>query len=177
MTAFGGIFTSRISQEIREKRGWSYAAWATYMARADIGWWTARTFPSNDHAFETLCVMCDMLDALQADGLQSEEYRYAADTLIASAAFKLQTDKRRLEDAINLFLLKQPSDTTEKWPEIIRSTPLDSVNKALEKLQWPQAACVLVGDAKSLESSLLNWPRAPRIHRMTPDDIIYDRWP
>jgi zinc protease len=176
MSAFGGMFTSRLSQEIREKRGWSYAAWASYVARADIGWWTARTFPSNEHAFQTLVTMSDMLDALQAKGLTQDEYEYAVDTLVAGFAFRLQTDKQHLEDAINLRLLNQPSETTENWPETVKNTSLGSVNKALTSFEWPRAVCVMVGNADIIEKSTRDWSRKPQVRRISPEDILFDRW-
>ncbi|MEC8025083.1 MAG: pitrilysin family protein [Myxococcota bacterium] len=175
-TAFGGMFTSRFSQEIREKRGWSYAAWAAYTARADIGWWTLRCFPSTEHALRTLDVASTMVDQLVELGLTEAEHAFAVDTLVASFSFQVQTHKRRMEDTLLLRLLRRPHDAMSKWQETLRSTTLTTANACLRSLAWPKATCVMVGDADHLQSRLQGWSRSVSVRCTTPEKVLADIW-
>jgi len=85
----GGGLSSRLFQEIRERRGLAYSVWSERVAYEDTGFLSVGLGTAPEHVDEALSVVTDELDRLGADGITERELAIArgnlrAETLLAS---------------------------------------------------------------------------------------------
>ncbi len=86
--ALGGGLSSRLFQEIRERRGLAYSVWSERAAFSDAGMVSIGLGTAPEHVTEALAVVTDTLGDLGAHGVSERELRVAvgnlrADTLLA----------------------------------------------------------------------------------------------
>ena len=84
----GGGLSSRLFQEIRERRGLAYSVWSERVAYGDAGFLSIGLGTSPEHVAEILDIVTDQLAALGADGITDRELTIAkgnlrAETLLA----------------------------------------------------------------------------------------------
>jgi len=103
--AFGGYgFGTRLMHEIREKRGWSYGAYASPAHRRDSSTWMAWVFPATGDAIPCLNLVLEMYETLVAEGITEDELAYARDSIVNSAAFYVDTPAKRLSYEVRKLL-------------------------------------------------------------------------
>ena len=84
----GGGLSSRLFQEIRERRGLAYSVWSERVAYHDAGFLSVGLGTGPEHVPEVLRIVTDQLAALGADGVTERELAIAkgnlrAETLLA----------------------------------------------------------------------------------------------
>jgi len=84
----GGGLSSRLFQEIRERRGLAYSVWSERVAYHDAGFLSVGLGTAPEHVPEVLRIVTDQLAALGADGVTDRELAIAkgnlrAETLLA----------------------------------------------------------------------------------------------
>jgi predicted Zn-dependent peptidase len=94
--AFGGGMSSRLFQEVREKRGLAYSVYSYRVAFDGTGALGVYAGTSPERAQETLTVIRGELDRLVADGLPEEEIAAAKGHLKGSTALALETSSSRM---------------------------------------------------------------------------------
>jgi zinc protease len=90
----GGAFTSRLFQEVREKRGLAYSvgtSLVSYRAAAMVWGYTAT---KNERVAECLAVLADEIARLKSDGPSDEELGKAKDYLTGSYALGFDTSSK-----------------------------------------------------------------------------------
>lgn len=95
-TALGGGMSSRLFQEIREKRGLVYAVHAFTQAQADCGLFGVYAGTGPGEAAELVPVLCDEL-VRATEGLSAEEFDRAKAQLKASLLMGLESCPARCE--------------------------------------------------------------------------------
>ncbi len=141
-TAFGGTFTSRLMQEIRSKRGWSYGASAslsTSRVREAFTMWTA---PAEKDAAACLALELELLEAWQRHGVTEEEASFAREYLCRSYAFEVDTAKKRLNQTLERELLKLPADYHARYVERVSRITRGECNEAIARRIEPSRAWV-----------------------------------
>ncbi len=94
--ALGGGMSSRLFQEVREKRGLAYSVYSYRVAFDGTGAVGIYTGTSPERAHETLAVVRGELDRLVADGLPEHELAAAKGHLKGSTALALETSSSRM---------------------------------------------------------------------------------
>ena len=84
----GGGLSSRLFQEIRERRGLAYSVWSERVAYADAGFLSVGVGTGPEHVAEVLRIVTDELESLGASGVTERELAIAkgnlrAETLLA----------------------------------------------------------------------------------------------
>jgi len=84
----GGGLSSRLFQEIRERRGLAYSVWSERVAYVDAGFLSVGLGTGPEHVAEVLDIVTDELSRLGADGISERELAIAkgnlrAETLLA----------------------------------------------------------------------------------------------
>src|SRR5437762_1110642 len=115
-TAFGGGMSSRLFQEIREKRGLVYAIHSFVHGYRDGGLFGIYAGTGEDEAAELLPVLCEEAIKLQ-DGLTPIELRRAKAQMKAGLLMSLESTSARCEQlAQHLLIYGTPFDP----PEVVR---------------------------------------------------------
>ncbi len=94
--ALGGGMSSRLFQEVREKRGLAYSVYSYRVAFDGTGALGVYAGTNPDRAQETLAVIRGELDRLVADGLPESELAAAKGHLKGSTALALETSSSRM---------------------------------------------------------------------------------
>lgn len=156
MTVFGGTFSSRLMQQIRVERGWSYGAYATLpidQCRQSLTLWT---FPSKDDAAACTRLELDLLEALVERGITPKELSFAKKSLVRSHAFSVDTAAKRLGLALDTALLGLPSEYYDEFEERIAAVTLEQTAAALrQRIDPSRLVIAVVGSAKDLEPQIL----------------------
>lgn len=141
-TVFGGTFTSRLNQEIRVKRGWSYGAssgLATGHVRDSFTIWSA---PSVDDAVACLELELQLLEEFVSKGIDDVELEFARQYVRRSYAFEIDTAKKRLQQRLDRALLGLPEDFDARLLERLDEVSVTEVGAALARRIDPSALWV-----------------------------------
>ncbi|NIX78023.1 insulinase family protein [Microvirga sp. c23x22] len=90
----GGAFTSRLFQEVREKRGLAYSVGTSLVSYRAASMTWGYTATKNERVGEALKVISDEMARLREDGPSDEELRKAKDYLIGSYALGFDTSTK-----------------------------------------------------------------------------------
>lgn len=106
--AMGGSMSSRLFQNIRERKGLSYAVYATNACYSDAGYFEIYTAVAHDKVLKALEGIREELVALQEKGLTYEELESAREQLKASYIFGEESISGRMfKNGKNLLLLNR----------------------------------------------------------------------
>jgi zinc protease len=131
--AFGGTFTSRLVQEIRSKRGWSYSTAShltTSRVREAFSIWAA---PSAEDAAPCLTLALELFERWHDGGIDTDELRFCQDFMRRSWAFEIDTAKKRLQQRIERRLLGLAEDYHDRFVERVEAVTLDQANAAVRR--------------------------------------------
>jgi zinc protease len=137
ITVFGGTFTSRLMQEVRAKRGWSYGAYARAgfdRQRDAFAMWSA---PAAGDAAACLALELELLHAFRADGVTEDELEFVKRYLVRSHAFEIDTARKRVHQRLEAAVYDLPEGYHERYVEHVRGVGRDAANQAV-KLRVPE---------------------------------------
>jgi zinc protease len=132
-TVFGGTFTSRLMQEVRVKRGWSYGASSRAGFDRQRDAFAMSAAPSAQDAPACLTLMLDLLAAWRKDGITEGEIEFARKYLVRSHAFEIDTARKRVHQKLERALYDLPEDYHATFLDKVRATTLDDANRAVRE--------------------------------------------
>lgn len=158
--AFGGMFTSRLMQEIRVKHGWSYGAQcAMHRARGEH-FLQVSLAPAADQCADALARTLEMYDELASDGLTPDEFEFTRSYLRGSSAFTRATAWQRLFRKVQEEVFALSPGYGNAFPDRLATRQCDEVNAAIARSLTPSDLCVVVvASADSMRAKLepLGW--------------------
>jgi zinc protease len=158
-TAFGGMFTARLMDEVRVKRGLSYGASARLGSGRGQRALCAHVFPAADKTAETLDLVLSLYRDWAEKGLRKEEVVFSKSYLQKSHAFTIQTADDRLNLTTRLALCGMPLDYATTFPERIAAIDEKSIKKAMTESLFPDDLLItIVGTASTLLPQLKKLP-------------------
>jgi zinc protease len=145
---FGGTFTSRLMNEVRSKRGWSYGASSRTAVDRRRQAWVMWTFPSATDAAACLKLTLEMLDEWVEGGVLPREVAFIKRYLERSYAFEVDTAAKRLHQALDVELLALPKDYYSSWVQRVRAVTAEGATAAVKNRIHPgDLLVVAVGTA------------------------------
>jgi zinc protease len=145
---FGGTFTSRLMNEVRSKRGWSYGASSRAGVDRRRQAWLMWTFPSAQDAAPCLALMLSLLEAWVASGIKPRELGFIKRYLERSHAFEIDTAAKRLHQQLDVELLALPADYYSGWLDRVSAVTQESAAEAVRRRIHPEdLLTVVVGTA------------------------------
>ncbi len=156
-TAFGGgSFMSRLMQEIRVKRGWSYGASSAFRFGVQPRSWQVHLFPATKDTPEALAYALGMIADLRKSGITQAEFDLAKRSSINSAAFMSDTPKKRIENRILERTLGLEKGFFEGFASRLEKVSREDVNTALAAFLKPDKLSISVlGTAGPLKAGLM----------------------
>lgn len=154
-TAFGGLFTSRINRNLREKHGYSYGASSVFSFRRGPGPFlvgasvhTEATAPAVKEIFREIERLC-------AVNLTSRELATAKDSIARSLPGMFETTPEAASSIGQLFVHDLPPDYYHFLPEKIDGVTAAEAQRAARNHIRPQEAVVVaVGDREQIQPGL-----------------------
>jgi zinc protease len=169
---FGGLFTARLTHEVRSVRGLSYGASSNLGHDRQRELWSMWTFPSAKDAKGCIDLQLRLYDEWIQKGVTPSELRVAKNFLIKSHAFEVDTAQKRLDQVVEKELFDLPADYHSGFSKRVAEVTRDSANAALRKrLSRRDQAIVVVATAQQLQPQLRKLPRVREL-RVVPFDRV-----
>ena len=142
----GGGFVSRLTNEVREKRGLSYSVYSYFASGLHAGAFTVGLQTRPDQAAQAVQVSRDVIARFVADGPTAAELRAAKDNLIGGFALRIDSNKKLLGNVANIAWNDLPLDYLDHWTEKVEALTVADVRAAMaRKLQPERMVTVVVG--------------------------------
>jgi zinc protease len=142
----GGTFTSRLFDEVREKRGLAYSVGSSLVTNKYSSGLVISTGTRSDRAPETLQVMRDVIRRMAEDGPTEAELAAAKKYVIGSYALNnLDTSTAIAATLLSLQEQDLGIDYMERREALIDSVTLDQVKAVSRKLLLAEPALLVVG--------------------------------
>ncbi len=154
----GGLFTSRINLNLREKHAFTYGAFAQPIATEQWGAFFASTSVRTDVTADALRELVRELERAKNPALGSpiepaEVARGRAD-LVHTLGASLEHGSRLAEVVTTLFVDSLPADYGARYPSLLEPIDAPAVTQAAQALTPDRLTVVLVGDRKTIEPAL-----------------------
>lgn len=132
-TIFGGTFSSRLMQEVRAKRGWSYGASSRAGFDRHRDAFTMWTAPAAQDAAACLSLELGLLEALRRDGITADELTFVKRYLVRSHAFEIDTARKRVHQRLEEILYDLPDGYHETYLKRVEEVTLAEANAAVRR--------------------------------------------
>lgn len=145
----GGGFTSRLMEQVREKRGLSYSVYSTFAPGLHAGAFQIGLQTRSDQAPEAIKVSQQVLADFVAKGPTDAELRAAKDNLIGGFALRIDSNRKLLSNVANIAWNDLPLDYLEHWTKRVEALTASEVRAAMARMLQPERmVTVVVGGSK-----------------------------
>ncbi len=146
VNAFGGTFTSPLTKEVRDVRGWSYFAHADFRRRSLFtSPVVLRTAPALADAVDCLALKLSMFADLAMGRLDEDSLLMAKNYLLGRVPFSQATAFDVIGPAVHLDILGLPAQQLWDLPERLAALDLNRVPEVMaQALQYTSPLTVMV---------------------------------
>jgi len=142
----GGGFVSRLTDEVREKRGLSYSVGSGFAPGLHAGAFTVSLQTRPEQAEKALQVAREVIAGFVADGPLETELKAAKDNLIGGFALRLDSNRKLLDNVAAIAWNNLPLDYLDTWTQQVDKVTLQDIRSAFaRKLQPQKMATVILG--------------------------------
>jgi len=152
---FGGMFSSRLMQEIRVKRGWSYGAGCALRRSRLPHWFEIWMAAGIDVAGPAVALTLELFADYAANGPTDDEVDFARSYLVGAMPFHVATARQRMQLAVRDSVFDLPPGYTAKLPEELGALAAEDVRAACKRQLRPDdAVTVAVTTADQAQAAL-----------------------
>ena len=150
----GGGFSSKLMQEVREKRGLAYSVY-TYLYPLDhVGVFAGGVATENKSVGQSLDLIKAELDRAAKEGLSEQELRTAKDYLIGSFALRFDTSSKIAAQLLAIQLDDLGIDYLERRNGEIEAVTVDDIKRVAKRLMEPKNLIVtVVGEPEGIKEA------------------------
>ncbi len=142
----GGGFVSRLTTEVREKRGLSYSVYSYFSPGLHAGAFTVGLQTRPDQSDQALKVARDVLAEFVRHGPTEAELKAAKDNLVGGFALRIDSNRKLLDNVANIAWNNLPLDYLDTWTQQVANITLADVKSAFaRKLQPDRLVTVVLG--------------------------------
>lgn len=145
----GGGFVSRLMQEVREKRGFSYSVYSQFEPRLQKGPFLIGLQTKREQTQQAVGVVMETLRHFMRQGPSEEELAAAKDNLVKGFPLRMDDNRKILALVSMIGYYGLPLDYLDTWIAQVEAVTADAVYRAfLEKLPAESLTTVVVGGAE-----------------------------
>ena len=153
--AFGGMFSSKLMQEVRAKRGYAYGVSSIVGQDLVREAMMLTTSPGEDVAAPCAALLGKLQAQFATKGISGRALNSAKRSLLRGHAFDIETADRRLIPRLDVESLSLPAELHDHYLEILRGAKLKAVNEAVNaKLSGGDRLFVVLGNADAIRGPL-----------------------
>ncbi|MDP9879326.1 zinc protease [Variovorax boronicumulans] len=142
----GGGFVSRLTEEVREKRGLAYSVYSGFAPGLDAGAFRIGFQTRPDQAEAATKVSRDVLAKFVAEGPTEKELKAAKDNLIGGFPLLLDSNRKLIGNVANIAWYGLPLDYLDTWTTRMNAVTAADIQAAFaRKLQPQRMVTVVVG--------------------------------
>lgn len=154
-TGLGGLFSSRINMNLREKNGYSYGAGSAFIFRRGPGPFFVATGVRTDATAPAVKEIFNELELMRTSPVTADELRIAKDSFARSLPGLFETTPQAAASVGQLFVYGLPLDYYGTLPAKIGAVTADDVKRVAAKYLTPEKMVVVaVGDRAKIEPEL-----------------------
>jgi zinc protease len=154
-TALGGLFSSRINMNLREKHGYTYGAFSVFLYRRGAGPFFAGGGFRTDATGDSVKEIFSEVERIREEPLSAGELHMAKDYISRSLPGLFETSPSAAFSVGQLFLYDLPLDYYRTLPAKVDAvTAADAERVAAKYLQPENMVVVAVGDRVKIEPQL-----------------------
>ncbi|HWL68581.1 MAG TPA: pitrilysin family protein [Geminicoccus sp.] len=139
----GGGFSSRLMEEVREKRGLAYGVSASLVELEGAPLWLGQVATSNDRVAQSLEIIAEEAGKLARGMLESPELEDARTYLTGSFPLRLTSNDQVAGMLTGMLMLGLGADFLERRNQLIEAVTLADVQAAAARLLHPEAMRVV----------------------------------
>jgi zinc protease len=136
-SALGGMFSSRLMQEIRVKRGWSYGAGCGFRRSKISHWFEVWMAAGIEVSVPAVLLTREILTDFATNGPTAEEIDLSRSYLVGTLPFQRATARQRMQLAVRDELMNLPENFAQKISEAIAGTSAEEVRNACRQYLAP----------------------------------------
>lgn len=153
----GGLFSSRVNLNLRERHGYTYGAFSSFDWRSAAGPWIVSTAVKTDVTAAAVKEVLAEIDRIRADEVDLDELALATQYLAGVFPLRFETTAAVAGAFAAQAIYDLPGDYFETYRDRIAAiTPAQVRTVARKHLHPEQLAVVLVGDADELRIQTSN---------------------
>ncbi len=142
----GGGFVSRISREVREKRGLAYSSYSYFSPMAQSGPYQAGLQTRKDQTDEALKVVRDTIGSFLREGPTEAELKAAKDNLTGGFPLRIDNNRKILDNLAMIGYHQLPLDYLDTWTAQVNKVTIADIRAAFaRKLSLESLVTVVVG--------------------------------
>jgi len=142
----GGGFSSRLTDEVREKRGLTYDVESYFAPSKQPGPFAISLQTKKAQTDEALALVRKVLAQYVAEGPSDQELKAAKDNLINGFPLRIDNNRKLLTNVSNIGWYGLPLDYLDTWTAQIAKVTREQVRQAFQRHVHPDAmATVIVG--------------------------------
>ncbi|MDQ1908887.1 pitrilysin family protein [Paenibacillus sp. GD4] len=143
--AIGGGMSSRLFQEIREKRGLAYSVYSYHTSYQDGGMFTIYTGTAPKQTDEVLKVTMEMLEELKQSGLTEAELKKGKEQMKGSLILSLESTSSRMNRLGKNELMLGRHYSLDEIIERIEQVEMDHIRELISQMMSEPFALAMVG--------------------------------
>jgi len=150
-----GTFNSRINLNLREDKGYTYGARASFMGDHETGSYRFSAEVNKDATAASITEVINELEAYVADGMTTEEYDFMRSAIGQRDARRYETPGSKLGLLANILRYDLPLDYRTQQKNVLQQTDRETLNALASQLIQPEnMAIVVVGDEAVIRPEL-----------------------
>ena len=144
----GGGFVSRLTNEVREKRGLSYSVYSYFSPTQHAGAFSVGLQTRPDQAAQAVQVATDVLSDFVRNGPTEQEVQAAKDFMIGGFALRLDSNRKLLDNLSNIAWFDLPLDYLDTWSSEIDKITATQIQQAFARNLQPERMVTVILGAK-----------------------------
>jgi zinc protease len=142
----GGGFVSRLTQEVREKRGLTYGVSSHFSPGLHAGSFTVSLQTRPDQAAQAVALVRQVVSDFVANGPTEAEVQAAKDNLMGGFALRIDSNGKLLGNIAGIAWNNLPLDYLDTWTQQVNSVTAADIKAAFaRKLQPEKMVTVILG--------------------------------
>jgi len=129
----GGGFVSRLTKEVREKRGYAYSVYSYFNPQREPGPFQIGLQTQRAQAADALKVVDETLAKFIADGPTDDELKAAKRNLVDGYSLRLDSNRKLLESLAVIGFYGLPLDWLSRFPERVEAVTAAQVKDAFRR--------------------------------------------
>ncbi len=154
-SVLGGGFSGRLFQNLREKHGWTYGAYASGAYQRDLGYFAASTEVRNAVTDSAIVEILAEMRRIRSEPIGEEELKLQREYLAGNYLLSLERAEQNAARLQNIEFYGLPADYYKTYAQkVSRVTPEKALELAKKYIEVSDLAVVVVGDAKEIKPKL-----------------------
>jgi zinc protease len=155
----GGGLVSRLSTEVREKRGLSYSVYSYFSPGQHQGAFTVGLQTRPDQAAQALAVVREVVRHFVSEGPTAAELAAAQANLVGGFALRIDSNRKLLDNLANIAWYGLPLDYLDTWTVRVTAVTVADIQAAFRRVLSPDRMVTVVAGPGAASAFMID-PKA-----------------